>query len=407
MINVFDGDMSIYDKVMFYILLLFALMTNVSTGVTTVCIVLGLMVMLTQKIRTKRLPDCDASMLKAISLFSAVWLFVAFFSSDLETSLGAWFAMLYRFSPFFFVLMYVKTKKQFLLIMIAFALSVIIDCGVAIAQVAVTRDGLIGGRPEALNNNPTFVGSFMLLAFSALLYCSFQKWDRKWCNYLFFIGCMLSFVTLLLTKTRGAWLSFLVLLIVMGLISFNHRRKVLLVIGLFCVSIITLFLVYPEFFSRITSQMNMGDHNISVRFELWQASYNMFLDYPIFGVGQDMFPLFHNNIYALSAEAARLGNPHNNLLLVICECGAVGFVSYVLFQGYLLWRMIKNLKMSYMRDNFAVMGILFFLGLHLSGLTDTNINNVPMMREYWFLIGMSMIGSRLFSKNQIKDNIET
>ena len=95
MINVFDGDMSIYDKVMFYILLLFALMTNVSTGVTTVCIVLGLMVMLTQKIRTKRLPDCDASMLKAIALFSAVWLFVAFFSSDLETSLGAWFAMLY------------------------------------------------------------------------------------------------------------------------------------------------------------------------------------------------------------------------------------------------------------------------------------------------------------------------
>ncbi len=36
---------------------------------------------------------------------------------------------------------------------------------------------------------------------------------------------------------------------------------------------------------------------------------------------------------------------------------------------------------------YGLIGILIFMGIQLEGLTDTNMNQVPIMREYWLLMG--------------------
>ena len=50
----------------------------------------------------------------------------------------------------------------------------------------------------------------------------------------------------------------------------------------------------------------------------------------------------------------------------------------------LLYRKEKNIDSV----SCGMIGILIFLGLHLEGMTDTNANQVPIMREYWFLMGL-------------------
>ena len=39
--------------------------------------------------------------------------------------------------------------------------------------------------------------------------------------------------------------------------------------------------------------------------------------------------------------------------------------------------------------------LLIALGLQLEGMTDTNMNQVPIMREYWLLIGMLLVSGPL------------
>ena len=43
----------------------------------------------------------------------------------------------------------------------------------------------------------------------------------------------------------------------------------------------------------------------------------------------------------------------------------------------------------------GMIGMLVFLGIHLEGLTDTNANQVPIMREYWFLMGLLLTWGNL------------
>ena len=41
------------------------------------------------------------------------------------------------------------------------------------------------------------------------------------------------------------------------------------------------------------------------------------------------------------------------------------------------------------------MGILVFLGVHLEGMTDTNINQLSILTEYCMLMGLSLLAGKL------------
>lgn len=391
-----DKSLSVYDKIMFIILLLFALMSNISTAVTTICLVAGIVIICVQKYKTQKLPVVDKTILKVVSGFCGIWLILSFFSQDFNVSIGAWGAMVYRFSPLFFVLMYVKNKPQFLCLVIAFAVSVIVDDIYAIYQAI-----LMGIRPQGFNNSATFVGTFMLMALPVFTFFALQKKMTIWQTRLFMLGGILSLIVLLLSKTRGAWLSFVIVVCIMGFISKIHRKKILLIIFSLVVFISIAFAAYPEYLMRLLSSTNMEDNSANLRLQFWQASLNMFHDYPILGVGLDMFGPMHDNIYALSEQAATYGNPHNNYFKILTEGGIIGFCSFLWLHGYFLYRMIRNYRLHLRQDDYAVIGILVFVGFHLSGITDNNIHNVLIMREFWFLMGMSFIGSEILLEREM------
>ena len=48
--------MNICNQLMFFIMMIFALASNISTGITSVCIVISAIIMMIQYIKTKKLP---------------------------------------------------------------------------------------------------------------------------------------------------------------------------------------------------------------------------------------------------------------------------------------------------------------------------------------------------------------
>lgn len=59
---------------------------------------------------------------------------------------------------------------------------------------------------------------------------------------------------------------------------------------------------------------------------------------------------------------------------------------------------------SYMMISYGMTAVLVALGLQLEGITDTNMNQVPIMREYWLLVGMLLIAGRVTGYKQHHGN---
>ena len=118
----------------------------------------------------------------------------------------------------------------------------------------------------------------------------------------------------------------------------------------------------------------------------------------MFGVGQDQFARVYNTEYIspLARERTQdgnplhgLGHPHNNVLKTASEGGILGLLAFFTLFGYLLYRLYKGYKAEQNGPELspALMGILIWVGLQAAGLTDTNITQVPIMREFWLLMG--------------------
>ena len=116
-----------YAQMMNANLIVFALFSNISTAITSICIVLGALIMLVQFIKTGNIPRPDKKITSIVAIFLLIWFVLCFFSQDILVSLNGLRGYAYRFLPLFMVIMYVKTIKQLLYLIEAFAVSVMID----------------------------------------------------------------------------------------------------------------------------------------------------------------------------------------------------------------------------------------------------------------------------------------
>ena len=147
------------------------------------------------------------------------------------------------------------------------------------------------------------------------------------------------------------------------------------------------------------------------RIYMWESSVEIIKDYPIFGIGQDQFVKAYNLTYILP-EAVHsndgnplhgYGHPHNNVFKIATEGGIVGLSAFFMLYGYIFLRLWKQYKeeRTKLLVSYAMVGILIWLGIQIEGLTDTNINQVPIMREYWLLMGMLFVATKIELKKNI------
>ena len=140
---------------------------------------------------------------------------------------------------------------------------------------------------------------------------------------------------------------------------------------------------------------------------MWKAAAEIFYDYPISGVGQKMYVNAYNKYYISSEARERAGvigeeghtHPHNNLLHRASEGGLLGLASFVGLYVYFFWKFFTQFKREKIFAFGAGMtGILILAGLQLEGLTDTNMNQVPIMREFWLLAGTLLAAEKILKR---------
>lgn len=191
-----------------------------------------------------------------------------------------------------------------------------------------------------------------------------------------FIGLLYS---LILTKARGAWVGFLLML---GTIPFFGLRKGLVLLAA-AVLIIIIF-INQNSARDIFSFLSFEDRKV-----MWENGIKIFKEHPIIGNGVNTF--FNKYRFIRQDEDRGRGSyAHNCYLQMAADIGLVGLASFLFFAASVLLRAFSSLKKTKDPLYYSLMlgialGLTAFL---LHSFVDTNLYSLNLAALFWLSAGI-------------------
>ena len=390
------------DSAMYQVVLLLAFAVPLSTAAASIAVALGTLFIIVWSVRNKSLPQFDSNILEVLAVYLVLQIFIAAASWEPWNSFREVVGEIHRFFPLIFAMTFIKKREQLCGVLIASMFAFLINDAAGIYQYVVL------GEPRAFgfNHTPTFYGSFMLMQFPLLIYIAqLEILSPLWRRLAVFTAC-LTLICLVLSMTRGAWLAFIMVVVIFVLIEKRYR----LLTAKICAGLAMLFLIValisPQIQERLSTITSTKFQSNTERVLMWKAAAEIFYDYPIYGVGQKMYFNAYNKYYITKESRERPGvigdghtHPHNNILQRASEGGLIGLASFIGLYAYFFWKFFTQFRREKIFKFGAGMAALLILaGLQFEGLTDTNMNQVPIMREFWLLSGTLIAAENILKR---------
>lgn len=390
-----------WNNLMYWDLMLLALVVNVSTGVSSVAIGLGVLIVLLQFFFTKEIPHFDKGIGKVFVLYFALQMFIAALSLDPGESFRMLRGEFHRFFILFFALMYLKDKQQIGNVLLAFVFSVFLNDTAAVWQGA-QAEFKSGYFVKGFNNTHTFLASQCLVGLPAALFAAFYSYTEKWKKYFSLLTAVLTVAVIFISGTRGAWVALAVFTVVFILLARVNLKMIAASLVVLAVMTAGAVAFIPWAHHRAITITDIRHKSNTERLLMWQSALDMFKDYPVHGVGQDVFGYLYNTKYISPLAVERApeghpekghGHPHNYILKITSEGGIIGLSAFLIFYGYLVYRLWMMYRKEYGKEIIpcGMAGLLLFVGILAEGMTDTNMNQVPIMRAYWLFMGICFV----------------
>ena len=390
--------------ILIYILLvLFIFTVQISTAASSIIIALLTAAVLFRGFKYRDWPKIDKEIVYIFAVYFVLQIIIAVFSLEPQISIREVSGEFYRVLLLFFAMCFIKDFKQLKAVLIAFLIASLLNNLLGLFQGFVLME-----RPRGLTHWTTMFASVLLMQFPLQIFIATLSAMPKWARILSGFTGILTLLCLILSQTRGAWLAFLAIFITFVCINKNYRVSALKIFSVILIGFMLVSIKLPDLMTRFESIADIHSGTIKERILMWDSATNIFKDYPIHGIGQGVFTEIYSDKY-ISPEAKErpfqnIGghdHPHNNFMKFLCEGGILGAFSFILLHGYFGQRLyfLYRKEREKLRFSAGLTGFLVFLGIHFEGLTETNIVLAPIMREYWFLIGMLLIADKIINKN--------
>ncbi len=188
-------------------------------------------------------------------------------------------------------------------------------------------------RPAAILTHSNIFSCFMGISVITGLKLYFEK---KLSKLFFFSGITFILTGLSFGNSRNAFFSFLISVLLL-LFNKNYFKTIILVLIIF---ILTFFIYTPSTERMIKLNAELKTKTSS-RILLWKSFLNMFVKYPVLGVGPGCFNKLL--IYSSPEKLMELENfniknqalnAHNGFLNILAEFGIIGIIILLLFAIY-------------------------------------------------------------------------
>lgn len=235
------------------------------------------------------------------------------------------------------------------------------------------------------------LGAFMLLIFPLSLSNFLYEDEEPLEKAVYALTTILSFVTIIMTFSRGIWLSTLIAVVLILFLGRKILKKNLIYIGIVAIlSVLPIIFNWEKIAQRLFSLQNIfnnAENSIEWRKSLLRGTWNMFLDNPIIGTGLNTFPS------AFSAYQERAGyfsiNPHNYYLQLLAETGVIGFTAFIVLALSILYMSFKAFANSEKIFKGIALGLLVSIIsslIHIFVDIDWSVAAIPIM--FWIEVGL-------------------
>jgi len=213
-------------------------------------------------------------------------------------------------------------------------------------------------RPISITGNMNVVQFGDIILFLSVLSLSLTYYYKGRFTFVNFIIVLLAIVAALLNESRGGLLIIPYVVLVFSVFYPRNIKKMLLFILL---SILALSVVYTcthildssvaRIMGSYTEMETRTDgSSMGMRVEMWCASWRMFIDHPIFGVGLSNWQNALDGQIQLGVAHSYLefNQPHSEYLFYLSTMGIIGFIAFIVFlllPLYLLRKYSKNLQL--------------------------------------------------------------
>ncbi len=239
--------------------------------------------------------------------------------------------------------------------------------------------------------NQNWVGTYtvFILPASILFYLNHSG------KFMFFVAILI-YAALLVTLTRGVWLTFLIIfLLILGRYWPDQQMKKRLLKLILAFALITVILsqvngglMLQRVISipgQITDASRLDNDAGSGRIGYWKETSKLLPDYWIFGLGADRLYTAHIVIAHQTVDKA-----HNVYLEMAVTMGVFTLLAYLNFLSYFL-RKWKNDQ-----DYFFAILVLSYI---IQGLTNNDV--IMVMPIFWIVLGLSMQKVNIITEKRV------
>jgi O-antigen ligase len=204
------------------------------------------------------------------------------------------------------------------------------------------------------------------------------------------LGWAVMVLALLFTLTRGVWIAYLIVLLVLAAIK--GGRVALAVGGAVALIGLTLMFTNDGVWERARYSFDLRAN--LARSQIWQANLDMIKDRPLLGWGYGNYKRFRDAYYQRYPDVDTTAHAHNNFLQMAVDAGLVGLAAFV----FLFWSILRMGWRAYQRlpseteplRILALAGTLSIGGFLLGGLTQYNFGDAEVAMVMWAMVGVLM-----------------
>ena len=217
-------------------------------------------------------------------------------------------------------------------------------------------------------------------------------------------------IGLLCNKSRGSWLTELIVVPVATFRYLKQNIKYLAVVLAVFVGITGFMASNPKYVQRVRSIANTTTNSSNVaRIAVWKSAQAMIRDHPVTGVGAGRFAEFHKGKYNSEYNTIKkykykykgkykykykrvkarstLEHAHNNFLHITAESGIIGLAGLLYFVGYYLFSSLRNYRKH--KNPYDILVFTTCFGyICLFGQIDYSLRLSTGIRVMWFLLAI-------------------
>lgn len=373
-------------------------LSNIATGVS---LLLALFIWYSHKDSVSLSEEVKGYM-KAYGVFVLLTVPSVFFSdkpvASIKSVLDFW---IWRYVLFVVIAAFIHQREHLVNMLTAFMTVNAVDCLYTLVQVLNHASPSDRGFGFATGSGSSLSVSMCMLLPIVLVILMDPSFEKKLKRISAF-SVISIIVGLLCNKSRGSWLTELLVVPIATFRYLKQNMKYLAVVLAVFLGIIGFIASNPQYVQRVKSIANTTtDTSNTSRISVWKSSVAMIRDYPVTGIGAGRFAEFYreNNKYnygyieykKIKSYKGRLHSQllgaHNNFLQIAAESGIIGLAGLLYFVGYYLYSSLRNYRKHKNPYDILVFTTVFGY-ICLYGQISYSLNLSAGIRVMWFLLAV-------------------